>query len=56
MIVFIYQVYEFIVVLHYEDATEDDDNDDYKENKKTNKIENLKNDKFKFSNNDIEIL
>ena len=56
MIVFIYQVYEFIVVLHYEDATEDDDSDNDKDDKKTTKIENSKSDKFKFSDNDAEIL
>ena len=56
MIVFIYQVYEFIVVLHYEDVTEDDDSDNDKDDKKTTKIEKTKSDKFKFSDNDVEIL
>lgn len=56
MIVFIYQVYEFIVVLHYEDVTEDDDSDNDKDNKKTTKLEKTKSDKFKFSDNDVEIL
>jgi len=55
MIVFIYQVYEFIVVLHYEE-NENDDGDDTSNSNNSMKKDNKNNDKFKFSDNDIEIL